>query len=83
MTTRTDYNLGRLLNDSPLQNLVVGYCDSDTAAERLALTLDARIPSNCIGYVAQLCDPAATRAVQLDAARMLSRFVDFLHIPQD
>jgi hypothetical protein len=83
MTTQPDYNLARLLNDATLRNVVVGYCDTDTTAERSALTMDARIPASSIGYVSQLCDPAATRAVQLDAARMLSRFVSFGTIPQD
>ena len=77
------YNLARLLNDGALRNLIVGYCDADTTTERLALTMDTRIPANCIGYVSQLCSPQATRAVQLDAARMLSRFVSFGTIPQD
>lgn len=80
----TTYNLARLLNDSALRGLLVGYEQADVTAERLALTMDTDIPANCIGYVTQLCDPAATRAVQLDAAQMLSRFVDFgCEIPQD
>lgn len=81
--TQPEYNLARLLNDAPLQNLIVGYEDKDTTAERLALTMDARIPAECIGYVTQLCSSVATRVVQLDAARMLSRFVSFGTIPQD
>jgi len=76
-TKMRTYNLSRLLNDAPLRNLVVGYEDSDTAAERIALACDEQIPAEAIGYVNQLISESSSRPVQLDAARQLSRFVDF------
>jgi hypothetical protein len=72
------YNIARLLNHCPVKNLLTGYEDIDVTLERLALTCDTRVPADAIGYVEQICSDRATRAVQLDAARMLSRFVEFI-----
>jgi hypothetical protein len=69
-----EYCIADFLNDSTLRGLMVGH---DTATQRMCLAVDARIPCEAQGYVAQLCSESASRSVQLDAARMLSRYVPF------
>ena len=68
------YELSRLLNDSLVTGCLTGF---DRASECLSLTCDQAIPAECVGYVERLIHPSSSRAVQRDAARMLSRFVQF------
>ena len=58
--------------------LVGGNATSEISAERLALSLDERIPRNAIGYIDDICNEHSTRSVRLDRLRMLSRFVEIV-----
>ena len=57
---------GILLGDDPAMQVV---------KERLALSLDNRIPRSAIGYIDDLCNEHSTRAVKMDRLRQLSKFV--------
>ena len=56
--------------------LVGGNPASEIDTERLALSLDERIPRSAIGYIDDLCNERSTRTIRLDRLRMLSRFVE-------
>ncbi len=76
MSTRSYYDgyllAGILLgNDPPMQ----------VALERLALSLDERIPSTAIGYIDDLCNDHSTRSVKMDRLRQLSKFVKIVMPP--
>ena len=58
--------------------LVGGNATSEISAERLALSLDERIPRNAIGYIDDICNEHSARSVRLDRLRMLSRFVEIV-----
>jgi len=62
--------------------LVGGNPASEIVTERLALSVDARIPRNAVGYIDDLCNERLTRAVRLDRLRMLSRFVEIVMPPE-
>lgn len=74
MNDRREYCFGDFNNANPMRDMMAGH---NTTTERLRLACDTRIPANAKGYVVQLCSDSASRAVQLDAARQLSRFVEF------
>jgi hypothetical protein len=48
------------------------------ATHRLALASDPRIPASAIGYVSHLINDSVCRAVALDAARQLTKYVEFV-----
>jgi len=58
--------------------LVGGNPTSQIVTERLALSLDTRIPRSAIGYIDDLCNERSTRTIRLDRLRMLSRYVQIV-----
>ena len=58
--------------------LVGGNPTSEIVTERLALSLDQRIPRSAIGSIDDICNERSTRAVRLDRLRMLSRYVQIV-----
>ena len=58
--------------------LVEGNPTNEIVTERLALSLDQRIPRSAIGYIDDLCNEQSSRTVRMDRLRMLSRFVEIV-----
>lgn len=49
--------------------------DNELASERIALSMDARIPANCAGYVRDLVSGLGSRTWKIDRLKMLARHV--------
>ena len=58
--------------------LVGGNPASEISTERLALSLDERIPRSAIGYIDDICNERSIRTIRLDRLRMLSRYVQIV-----